>query len=848
LSGHDPQGSAGFRTFLAALLCGLALAMVFFALAWFYDVGGVHSVLTVVALSAAAMLCGESGRRARRPSAFLLGAALGWGALAAGGAARLGLGPMLVGSPVVAAISLWLARALPRRREARARLLIRVPFILLTGAMAAAAVALVMGYLPATRSLAYALADLGACFALGALITAGLSRRVAGTGGAAVAVALAIMAIALVAAFSFFGYPALVISGSAAIQTSVYLLTPGRVFPFWLLAFFLGMPAGVLWCGRWAGSGSVAAQVVCWVSGGLAVLFGRWVYVGPYALAVALALLAVLLQWVADSRARVRGSVALRAVAVAGGVLGLVWLAAGDPHMEWGGLRTTLGSVLRRTGPSGERAPAGRPVEVEHTGAGWRVVLRDGDVRAEFLNGNLVAFSRPGGRDQASAIRACVALGLAYAPTDGTVGLLTPALNATRESLEVLAPGRQVREFSLVEHGGLDHSLIISGPGPLTASGDPLALLSREGLERVKARLADGGVLALWLPAGQMRLDDLRRVLATVADVFPRYDVFLFGREAVVVAGGQGELQYARTASVFGEKDGAAARMLAGAGFWEPMDLLVGYVGDQEDLSGFVQGAGPYSFRRPRRSPVLARDLGERLRPAAVAALGQCRLLGPERLTGRLQFESPAQKAAALRGFSAIYADRTQRALSALGQASALRRRELLEFLTGPLARLDLFAPEQTEPDVRVAVTLARLGMRETAATVLQRAIRDGKESFAVHFELAGILEAQAEKGEALKHYRRALEMEPDSLPARGRMAALLLSMGREAEAADALEKMAEQEPDDVTVLLQLGYLYARLKRYDDAAETAERVLRIDPNNADAQALLTLTREAPSAE
>ena len=127
---------------------------------------------------------------------------------------------------------------------------------------------------------------------------------------------------------------------------------------------------------------------------------------------------------------------------------------------------------------------------------------------------------------------------------------------------------------------------------------------------------------------------------------------------------------------------------------------------------------------------------------------------------------------------------------------------------------------------------------------MLNAAIKSGKDDFELNMELAGILEAQAEAGEALKHLRRALELQPDSVPVRVEMVALLLGMGQQAEAADVLKEIVKLKPDDVPSLLELGYVYAKLKRYDDAAKTAESILRIDPKNTDAEALLALSRPA----
>ncbi len=618
-----------------------------------------------------------------------------------------------------------------------------------------------------------------------------------------------------------------------------------------MLAFVLGMPAGLLWCGaapRVGGTvAGIAAVLAVLTAGALATLS----YVGPYALAVALALAAAVAAWVKWPR----GSVVLRAVTVLAGASGLVWLLAGGPQMDWGGLRATLGSVLRTTGPTGGAAPAGRPVSARLTNGKWRVVLEQGDVRATFLDGSLIDFTRKGGTDQLGSVRACVALGLAYAPADGPVDLEEPELGSTSETLNALAPRRAAPVR------GAQYALIVSGPGPLTAAANPLSALNTHHLTSLRLRLADGGVLALWLPAGNLHLDALRRALATVADVFPRYDVYLVGRGAVAVAGGDGKISYARLATLFGRKDAAsddswaelsvptphpAAQMLADAGFRDPMDLLTGFIGSGEDLKTLTDGARPYSEWRPSRPPAMALDLAEPAQPAAMLALVQFRALGAGRLIGRLQFDGPAQKMVALRGFDAIYADRTMRVLSKLSAGSTERRRDLLQFLQGPLARLDLMAPDRTERDARLADVLAQVGLYGGAIAWLQDAIRRGRDTFEVNVELADILDAQGEKGEAIKRLRRALELQPDADRVARRLVALLLSTRQMSQAAAVLENMAQRKPDDVATLLELGYVYEKLGRLDDAAEMARRVLKIEPGNSDAEALLKETGRAPT--
>jgi tetratricopeptide (TPR) repeat protein len=833
LSGSETTSARGRR--VAVFLDGLPLALVafiFLALTTGHslsdDLGGAPTYLLIVFVGVP-WRARTSAPRNR--SAYLLGMLAGTALLAGGLAAWAGIWPTLGAVVLLDIVIRLLTRRVPEPAVAApAPAAESAPYVLLLGAVIACAVALMAGYMPAARASAYALAELGTAFLLGALATLALWRRAARLPGAPVAAALVVIAVALVNALSFFGYPSLLVSGTAVLQTSSYLLTPGRVFPFYALAFLLGVPAGLLWCGAAPRLGRKvvwAAPMATVVAAGL---LARWTYVGPYLLAVGLALAAAVVAWSCGPR----GSLALRVATVATGALGLVWLTVGDPHMGWAGLRMTLGSILRESGL------AGRPVSVRLSDGMWGVVLEDADVRATFLNGNLIDFTRKGGTDQLSSVRACVALGLAYAPAEGRLDTVEPELGTTSETLNALAPRRRAPE------PGAKCALIVSGPGPLTAAVNPLSALNTDHLGCLKRELADGGVLAMWLPAGNLHVDALRRALATVGAVFPRYDVYLEGRGAVVIAGGTGQVPYGRLAALF--RDDAAREMLAGAGFLAPADLLTGYVGSSEDLADLTEGARPYSDWFPSRPAAMALDLAEPPRPTAVLALAQYRELGPERLVGRLQFGSPAQKIVALRGFSAIYADETSRTLGALGATGPDRRLELIGSLPGPYVRLDLLAPGQKERVAQLASVLCTVGMRESAATVLKDAIQSGHDTFEANVELAAIEEAQAARAAALKHLRRALELKPDSDAVRGHVVALLLSTGRADEAVEELKDMVKRKPDDLTTLLELGYLYAKLQRGGDAADIAERVLKIDPGNPDADALLKAAGKTAPAE
>jgi tetratricopeptide (TPR) repeat protein len=434
-----------------------------------------------------------------------------------------------------------------------------------------------------------------------------------------------------------------------------------------------------------------------------------------------------------------------------------------------------------------------------------------------------------------------VALGLAASHAPAQVALVRPAMQVTVERAALLAEGASVMQINPWDSQGGPFDVIVCGPGALSQAGNPLALLSREGLTRIRNRLTERGVLALWFPAGRVNLETLLSTVATMSEVFPAFSVFVAGPEAVFVAVAEPSLQFARLKQVQDH--------LSNLGFWHPLDLVGGFAADAGDLAALAEGVSPYRLSHPRRPPALGRHLLGVPRAVTFAALVQHRVAGPGRLLQRLAFHSDNQRAVALRGFDAAYQDGTQDILRDVGRMSRSDPQAFVDFLSGPHARLDFFAPEGSEPAVRLGAALSAYGLHEGAAEVLREAIGAGQESFAVHMALAGVLEGLKRPADALQHYRQALERQPDSLRARGRLTALLLAAGLHREAAASLEEMVKLEPGNVAVLLMLANLYAgRLNRPDEAAELALRVLEIEPDNTAARDLLALVLEGGAAD
>ena len=127
----------------------------------------------------------------------------------------------------------------------------------------------------------------------------------------------------------------------------------------------------------------------------------------------------------------------------------------------------------------------------------------------------------------------------------------------------------------------------------------------------------------------------------------------------------------------------------------------------------------------------------------------------------------------------------------------------------------------------------AEAGLVLQEALMRHRLARDPGE-FSSHFNLAAALQSLGRLEEAVGHYLRALEIDPDSLTARNGLGTVYLERGQIAEAIRELTRVLEREPEHLFARYNLGR--ARLSRGELAAAEREfrRVLRSEPDDLDA--------------
>lgn len=120
-----------------------------------------------------------------------------------------------------------------------------------------------------------------------------------------------------------------------------------------------------------------------------------------------------------------------------------------------------------------------------------------------------------------------------------------------------------------------------------------------------------------------------------------------------------------------------------------------------------------------------------------------------------------------------------------------------------------------------VAACVVALGLPSPAAAQLTEADVSVAE---------GIVALEDKKyDEALAHFQRALEREPNHIEALYYSGVALMAQDKPAQAVPLLERARQQSPDDVSIVFQLGLAYFALSDYERASPLLEEVFAREP-------------------
>jgi len=118
------------------------------------------------------------------------------------------------------------------------------------------------------------------------------------------------------------------------------------------------------------------------------------------------------------------------------------------------------------------------------------------------------------------------------------------------------------------------------------------------------------------------------------------------------------------------------------------------------------------------------------------------------------------------------------------------------------------------------------------ARAAAQKALAIDESLAEAHTAVAASLQSSFHWDDALREYRRALELNPNDGNTHQWLGLTLSWMGRHDEAIVELKRAVELEPLNLKYNSNLGQVYRNARRYDLALEQHQKTVEIDPNFA----------------
>ena len=127
----------------------------------------------------------------------------------------------------------------------------------------------------------------------------------------------------------------------------------------------------------------------------------------------------------------------------------------------------------------------------------------------------------------------------------------------------------------------------------------------------------------------------------------------------------------------------------------------------------------------------------------------------------------------------------------------------------------------------------------EDLTVSLQKVVELYPDHAPAHHDLGGAYYQNGDSDNALAHYEKAVEIDPDNFIYKKSLADFYYSVaGRVEDALAMYLKVLDQQPANQEALLMAGHISVTLQKFDDAEDFYKRVLEIDPQHQDASLLL----------
>ena len=124
----------------------------------------------------------------------------------------------------------------------------------------------------------------------------------------------------------------------------------------------------------------------------------------------------------------------------------------------------------------------------------------------------------------------------------------------------------------------------------------------------------------------------------------------------------------------------------------------------------------------------------------------------------------------------------------------------------------------------------------EEALAALQQLVTESEDDAPTHNDLGSLYYGAGQMDQALEHYEKAAELDPEHPEYLKDLADILYSKTNDAERALSIyDKILSILPDDVDTLMVAGHLEVALERFDRAIERYTRTIDLEPSNAEAR-------------
>lgn len=124
----------------------------------------------------------------------------------------------------------------------------------------------------------------------------------------------------------------------------------------------------------------------------------------------------------------------------------------------------------------------------------------------------------------------------------------------------------------------------------------------------------------------------------------------------------------------------------------------------------------------------------------------------------------------------------------------------------------------------------------EEVLAALQQLVTESEGNASVHNDLGSLYYNSGQIDQALAHYEKAAELNPEHPGYLKNLADILYSETNDAERALSIyDKILSIRPNDVDTLMVAGHLEVALERFDQAIERYSRIIALEPSNEEAR-------------